>query len=106
MDIRPLSTILEELSAVMKTLADQHDPLIPLYLQFAMVNCELQRGVESQLLRTLEVLVLAAHRLGLTREPAFQQAPVYGEAVQVLQANGKSLPTDLPICSSKKGDTL
>jgi hypothetical protein len=95
MTIRPLSTILAELSAAMKTLADQHNPPIPLDEELEMANRALQRSSESLAFRAIEVLILSAYASGLTKEPALQQAPAYIEAMQVLRMSGKPLPADL-----------
>jgi hypothetical protein len=95
MTIRPLLTILTELSAVMKTLADQHVPSIPFDEELEMGDRALQRGIESQAFRAIEILILSAHASGLTKELALQQTPAYIEAVQVLRMSGKPLPADL-----------
>jgi hypothetical protein len=95
MTIRPLLAILAELSVVIKTLADHHIPPIPFEEELEMRDRALQRGNELQAFRAIEVLVLAAHASGLTREPDLQQAPAYIEAIQVLQMSGKPLPADL-----------
>jgi hypothetical protein len=95
MTIRPLSAILSEFSATVKTLADQHVPPIPFDLEFAMSDHALQSGVESQIFRAIEVLVLSAHASGMTKDPALKQTSAYGEAVQVLRMSDKPLPTDL-----------
>jgi hypothetical protein len=95
MSIRPLLTILTELSAAIKTLADQHVPPIPFDEELEMGDHALQRGSEPLAFRAIEVLVLAAHASGLTKEPALQRAPAYIEAVQVLRMSGKPLPADL-----------
>ena len=95
MTIRPLSTILTELSATVKTLADQHVPPIPFDQELFMSTHALQSGIESQIFRAIEVLVLNAYASGLTKKPALQQNPAYIEAVQVLRMSGKSLPADL-----------
>jgi hypothetical protein len=93
MTIRPLSTILPELSTLIQTLADQHIPPIPFDEELEMADRALQRGNESLMFRAIEVLVLSAHASGLTQE--LQQAPAYMEAVQVLRMSGKDLPADL-----------
>jgi hypothetical protein len=95
MTIRPLSAILTELSAVIKTLADHHVPPIPLNEELEMGDRALQRGIGSQAFRVIEILILSAHASGLTKEPALQRDPAYIEAVQVLRMSGKSLPADL-----------
>ena len=92
---RPFSDILRELSAVIKTLSDQHDPPIPFDQEFFMKDHALESGVESQAFRAIEVLVLSAHASGLTKETTLHQAPVYAEAVQVLRMSGRQLPADL-----------
>jgi hypothetical protein len=45
--------------------------------------------------RVIEILVLAAHASGMTKNPALHQNPAYIEAVEVLRMSGKSLPADL-----------
>jgi hypothetical protein len=93
MTIRPLSAILADLSAIVKTLADQQS--LPFDQELLMSDLALQSGIESQMFRALEVLVLSAHASGLTKEATQQQIPVYIEAVQVLQMSAKQLPADL-----------
>lgn len=95
MTTQPLSAILTELSAVMKTLTDQHVPPIPFDEELEMGDRTLQRDNEPQIFRAIEVLVLSAHASGLTKEPALQRDPAYIEAVQVLRMSGKPLPADL-----------
>ncbi len=98
MDIRPLATILTELYATVKTLADQHDPPIDLEQETIMKNHALQSGIEYieyQAFRAIEVLVLSAYASGLTKDPALRETPAYIEAVEVLRMSGKSLPNDL-----------
>ena len=95
MNIRPLSTILTEISATIKTLADQHDPPINLDQEFFMKTRSLESGIESQVFRAIEVLVLSAHASGLTKDPALRQTPAYIEAVEVLRMSDKPLPNDL-----------
>jgi hypothetical protein len=95
MTIRPLSTILTELSTLIQTLADQHVPPIPFDEELAMADRAFQRGNESLAFRAIEVLVLGAPASGLTQEPALQHAAAYMEAVQVLRMSGRDLPADL-----------
>jgi hypothetical protein len=95
MTIRSLSEILTELSVTIKTLADQHIPPIPFDLELAMGERALQLGIESQMFRAIEILVLAAYASGMIKNPALHQTPAYIEAVEVLRMSGKSLPTDL-----------
>ncbi len=95
MTIRPLSTILAELSTGIQTLADQYIPPIPFDEELAMADHALQRGNEPLVFRAIEVLVLGAHASGLTQEPALQHTPAYMEAVQILRMSGRNLPADL-----------
>ena len=95
MNIRPLATILTELSATIKTLADQHNPPIPFDQELFMRDHALKSGIASQAFRAIEELVLSAHASGMTKDPALYQTPAYIEAVQVLRMSGKQLPTDL-----------
>jgi hypothetical protein len=95
MTIRPLSTILAELSTLIQALTNQHIPSIPFDEELAMADRALQSGNESLMFRAIEVLVLSAHASGMTKEPAMQQAPAYIEAVEVLRMSGKDLPADL-----------
>jgi hypothetical protein len=92
---RSLLTILAELSEILKTLASQHVPPIPLDQELEMGDRALKRGSEPLAFRAIEELVLSVHASGLTKEPALQQTPVYIEAVQVLRMSGKTLPADL-----------
>jgi 5-enolpyruvylshikimate-3-phosphate synthase len=95
MTIQPLMTILTELLATMKTLANQHVPPILLDEELEMGDRALQSGVESQAFRAIEVLILSAYASGLTKEPVLQQDPAYIEAVQMLRMSGKPLPAHL-----------
>ena len=95
MTIRPLSTLLTELSAKIKTLANHHIPPIPFDEELVMGDRALQSGIESQVFRAIEVLILSAHASGLTKEPALQQDAAYIETVQVLRMSGKLFPADL-----------
>jgi hypothetical protein len=95
MDIRPLATILTELSATIKTLADQHNPPIPFDQELFMRDHALKSGIDSQAFRAIEILVFAAHASGMTKNSALHQTPAYIEAVKVLRMSGKSLPADL-----------
>ena len=95
MTIRPLSAILADLSATMKTLANQHVPPISLDEELEMGDHALQSGIDSQAFRAIEILILSAHASGLTKEPALHQAPAYVEAMQVLRMSGKPFPADL-----------
>ncbi|MBA2391970.1 MAG: hypothetical protein H0V70_04415 [Ktedonobacteraceae bacterium] len=90
---RSLTAILTDLSAIVKTLADQQS--IPLDQELAMSNRALERDIESQAFRAIEMLVLSAHASGLTKELELYQAPAYIEAVHVLRMSGRPLPTDL-----------
>ena len=95
MTIRPLSTILAELSTLIQALADQHVPPIPFDEELAMTNRVLLHGNDSLVFRAIEVFVLSAHASGLTQDPALQHASAYMEAVQVLRMSGRDLPADL-----------
>ena len=95
MNIRPLATILTELYATVKTLADRHDPPIDLDQETIMKDHVLQSGIKYQAFRAIEVLVFSAHASGLTKDPALQQTPAYIEAVEVVRMSGKPLPNDL-----------
>ncbi|MBA2678646.1 MAG: hypothetical protein H0U76_09685 [Ktedonobacteraceae bacterium] len=93
MDIRPLSAILADLSAIVKTLA--HQQSLRFDQELLMSERALQSGIEAQAFRAIEILVLSAYASGLTKEPALQHTLAYSEAVQVLQMSGKQLPADL-----------
>jgi hypothetical protein len=95
MTIRPLSTILAELSTLIQALADQHVPPIPFDEELAMTNRVLLHGNDSLVFRAIEVFVLSAHASGLTQDPALQHTSAYMEAVQVLRMSGRDLPADL-----------
>lgn len=95
MTTRPLSAILTELSAVMKALADQHVPPIPLTDELEMGDQALQCGIESQIFRSLEILMQVAHASGLREDLVLQQETAYREAIQVLHMSGRLLPIDL-----------
>jgi hypothetical protein len=90
MTIRPLSAILADLSATMKTLAERHIPPISLHQEFAITDRALLSGNEAQVFRVLELLVFTAHEFGLA-----QENPAYDEAVQVLTMSNRPLPTDI-----------
>jgi hypothetical protein len=92
---RSLSVILRELTQLL-TVKHRHD----LAQELDLAEHALSRGSEDQLFRSIELLVRASHASGLTAAPVLSEAPVFLEAVQVVQMSGKPLPPDLPADTS------
>lgn len=88
---RPLPAILADL----KDLLSRPSPT-DLSQELALADRALSNGVEAQMFRAIELLVLSAHASGMTTDPEITQSPVFLEAVQVLRMSGKPLPPDLP----------